>query len=169
MLSSHFGFQHKAAEAEPSTGHAECGTGQGSPKASLQRCHRFSFLLIKMRSLLEIILVVYLSWDTYVYMQVGKPVIHKPTRQTSQRQATLSYEGGVCQLVLTSFSSQRMKGGTGQTHIWLWFLFPRAGSLTHSTVVGTVGLTLQILPTGWDLMMLQKSWKPSSSSWKVAR
>lgn len=86
----------------------------------------------------------------------------------SRQHGMWNFWGG-CQLVLTSFSSQRMKGGTGQTHIWLWFLFPRAGSLIHSTVVGTVGLTLQILPTGWDLMMLQKSWKPSSSSWKVAR
>lgn len=30
-------------------------------------------------------------------------------------------------------------------------------------------LTLRILSAGWDLTMLQKSWKPSSSSWKVAR
>lgn len=54
-------------------------------------------------------------------------------------------------------------------HVWLWFLSLLAASLNHSTVVRMEGLTLQTLPTGWDLMMLQKSWKPSSSIWKVAR
>ena len=34
---------------------------------------------------------------------------------------------------------------------------------------GRWGLTLHILCRGWDLMMWEKSRKPSSSSWKVAR
>lgn len=62
-----------------------------------------------------------------------------------------------------------MEGGADQMHIWPWFLSLLAGSLNYSTVVGAVGLTLQVLATGWDFMMLQKSWKPSSSSWNMAR
>lgn len=54
-------------------------------------------------------------------------------------------------------------------HIWPQILALLVGNLNRSTVLGAVVLTLQVLRTGWDLMMLQKSWKPSSSSWNMAR